>query len=519
MPAVGRTPTERDRAAYIACVLAPPKELRLDVGDRTRPGRFSPPPVVALDADAIRSLLDGAGEDARAVLVGGEPTLHPRLPDLIRRAAEGAAHVALETDGLALGNARTVGILRGAGLDEVRVRLAAARSDAHDWVTGVAGAGRRVLRSVRACSDAGIAVRVDVLLTRPTLDLLDETVAAVARLGARAVVFSLPEASSVPHDERVTLLPPMGLLEPRLRSAVHVALRLGLDVALRGIPKAAVPEDLRPYADTRSPEDAPVEVDDVSGPEGAAGSVRVVSFGGEAPVACSVCADRGEVARSTRDVRRDMARSLEPRPELLRIASAGSLWHPAAPELLREAARLDVGTVEVWGDLAAFDRWSDDALHRVRRVRVFGALYGPSAELHDAHAGRPGAFAATLAAVRRLEGLGVRVRLFGILHAADDLAGWGAAWESQELPGSPRFRLSRRGGSLVRLATRAEGVGDLQAQIPPCLGGSGRDDPADHGTVHRGRFAPCALASTCSGASRCPGLALGWTADGVAAIP
>ena len=519
MPAVGRTPTERDRAAYIACVLAPTQELRLDVGDRTRPGRFSPSPVVALDVDAIRSLLVGAGEEARAVLVGGEPTLHPRLPELIRLAAEGAAHVALETDGLALEHARTVGILREAGLDEVRVRLAAARSDAHDWVTGVPGAGRRVLRSVRACSDAGITVRVDVVLTRPTLDLLDETVAAVARLGARAVVFRLPEASSIPDDERVTLLPPMGLLEPRLRSAVHVALRLGLHVALQGIPTGGVPEDLRTYAGTGSP-GAPVEVEDVFGRAGAAGSVRVLSFGGEAPVACPVCADRGEVARSTRDVRRDMARSLEPRPELLRITSAGSLWHPAAPELLREAARLEVGAVEAWGDLAAFGRWSDDALHRVRRVRVFGALYGPSSELHDAHAGRPGAFAATLAAASRLEGLGVRVRLFGILHSADGLADWITAWWAQALPGSPLFRLSRRGGSLVRLAARAEGVGDLQAQIPPCLGGSGPQDAGALGDGgHRGSFTPCTLAPTCSAASRCPGLPLGWTADGVAAIP
>ena len=128
--------------------------------------------------DADVTLPEVAVPPGRIILTG-EPTLRPDLPELLSCGA-------MATDGLAL-TAALPGLMR-AGLKRVRIGFHAARADAHDWVAGRSGCAKRVLRGIRASQDAGLVVEAEVLLTRPTAPLLVETVQALGAMGVGRVL-------------------------------------------------------------------------------------------------------------------------------------------------------------------------------------------------------------------------------------------------------------------------------------------------------------------------------------------
>lgn len=169
----------------------------------------------------------------------------------------------------------------------------------------------------------------------------------------------------------------------------------------------------------------------------------------------------------TRDIRIRLVRVAQHGAPLLRVASAGSLWHPEIGDLLRETTRLQLPRVEVAGDVAALDRLSDMELRRLRGItRIEGALFGATAEAHDAIVGRPGAYDATLKALDRLGSLvpSLHVGVYAVLRDADGVAGFVEGWDRGDLPGAPRFRLAPRGGSLSALAQVARSVTNQDAR-------------------------------------------------------
>ncbi len=497
----------------------------------------------------------------QVVLGGGEPTLRADLPQLIAKASGAAsgARVLLETDGLALSRQGPTRALSAAGLTGVRIPVAGARPAMHDWVMGIPGHGRRALRGVRTAAEVGLEVAVDCLVTRPSLPLLAETVAVVGQLGARAVRFRLVTPSEVPVDDQIALVARIGLVGGPLAEAVRAALRLDLEVEIVGVPDCAVSPELRgftrqtnapvvrcPGCPSTCPGVAADYVDlfgpaELLGGEREASVVRVV-LRAPAPISCSACADEGhEVLEPRRDARVRLLRAARRHPRRLRLASAGSLWHPSAPELLREAARVDVDLVEVSGDVAPMARWTDDELHRVRRLgAVHAAFYGPDAVRHDEHVGRVGAHEESCLALDRLGGLGVPVHGYGVLHGADDLGAWEEVWGPTGLPGTPAFRLSPAGGSLQELSEASRELAEgavrtaLQSLLPACLRNDDRAAPQESGqwsdegeglggsppsgSDRVGTWEPCAAAAHCTLAGVCPGLATGWSVGPLEAV-
>jgi hypothetical protein len=214
-------------------------DVRLLAALRSRgPDRLDAPRVDG--ADPTLDDLREAAPIGPLWLAGGEPTLRPDLPDLVAALAD-RAPLGLITDGLALADERIARSLRERGLRRVRIGLHAAQSDAHDWLAGVPGAGKRVMKALRACAAADLDVGIEVVVTRPTTPLLTETVEVAARLGARHVTFRRIEARGPAAGDFVALSPRFGLLEPYLEAAASVASRAGMTVRVTGFPACATP--------------------------------------------------------------------------------------------------------------------------------------------------------------------------------------------------------------------------------------------------------------------------------------
>ncbi len=606
---------------------------KLDVGLDEVP----PDPTLAEIVEAARPWTQASGW----MLTGGEPTLRADLPKLVRALSEaGAPRLGLVTDGLALAAPKVPTMLAELGLKRVRIILAGARADAHDWLVGHKGAWKRAVRAVQACVAAGLEVEIECPVSRPTSPHLEEGVELFEHLGAGTVLLRRITARGAAAADDVAVVARLGLSQPHLERAVQAGVRRGLRMGIEGFPVCVVPaarnhvlaqDAVRwvlpdasawrflstrfepPSADhgcarcpgkpacCQAPVDyvrrfgrteidsesaAPVRVGrlpptplsggDVRPPARAGRSpgtrlmpvrvaARMSSLSGDPLVALRAAAPPSTIrvlflapsrmvpahlgdhpgpaeAESTRAVRVRLVKAAQEGAAVLRVASAGSLAHPNAADLLRETTRLELRRIEVAGEASSLDGFSDTQLRRLRGIhRLDVALFGPDAETHDQAIGVPGAFEATLRAVERLGGLApsIEIGAYAVLDSHEHLQAFAEAWDFGDLPGTPWFRLSPRGGCLTLLAEAAASLEPgpardaIAAVLPVSLLARADVVPAPEATIAWGDI-PTAFSAP-SGSDRfgcytdrpstqdlppagsCPGFAVGWTvqADGL----
>jgi hypothetical protein len=262
---------------------------------------------------------------------------------------------------------------------------------------------------------------------------------------------------------------------------------------------------------------------------------RVLRFRFRAPsrIACPTCSDGPSETESTRSLRARLVRAAQEGARVLRIASAGTLAHPRAASLLREATLLSYERVEIAGEASGLANASDAELYALKGITRFDiALYGPDAEMHDAHVGHAGAFEAALGTAQRVAKLsGAEIGSYAVLHDESLVNGFARAWETGTLPGAPCFRLSPKGGSLRALAEVGSALPlgptrtALARVLPTCLFPRENAPPVvDPGTAFEDALDPslppsasdrCGTFEACVSCGelplRCAGIATGWT--------
>lgn len=118
--------------------------------------------------------------------IGGEPTLHPALPDLLHHArVTGFEFIEVFTNGTTF----TPALKRA--LVSNRTRLAfsvyASEGDVHDEVTQREGSFQRTWESIRWSLDVGLPLRVSLIVMESNEDQIDTTLEALAELGVNSV--------------------------------------------------------------------------------------------------------------------------------------------------------------------------------------------------------------------------------------------------------------------------------------------------------------------------------------------
>jgi cyclic pyranopterin phosphate synthase len=103
-------------------------------------------------------------------ITGGEPLLRRDLPDLIRMLNEldDIEDIALTTNGVLL--PRYAAALRQAGLQRINVSLDAIHDEVFHRMNGGAASVRQVLDGIRAAADAGLGVKVNMVVQRGVND-------------------------------------------------------------------------------------------------------------------------------------------------------------------------------------------------------------------------------------------------------------------------------------------------------------------------------------------------------------
>lgn len=178
-----------------------------------------------------REALDGAAwagvlREAAALgvvhvgLTGGEPTLHPDLPDIVAAAAGASLYAHLVTAGTTL-DADGLRALRRAGLRSVQLSLQDARPDENDAVAGTACFERK-LAFAEAARAEGLPLTVNVVLHRANLERVDELVALARRLGADRLELANAQYQGWALRNRAALLPTRDQLDRAAATAARL---------------------------------------------------------------------------------------------------------------------------------------------------------------------------------------------------------------------------------------------------------------------------------------------------------
>ena len=464
------------------------------------------PPIKAISHEITRAHSEGS-----LWLYGGEPTLRSDLPELVREVATLRGRVGLHTDGLALASPQAVVPLQDVGLSAVRIELPCGRSDAGDWLLGAKGATKRIIRAIRTCVAADLHVSVDIVVTRPTMPHLAETVLLTRKLGVRSVHLRRLRLHDCHPDHGLALSPRFAILGRHLEAAAAQATD-NVPVWLHDFPRCVcgaardrcvpsnsiqwlMPAGTEPAQPMRELQTAtgmgchncsgppkcagaPLDYtnrfgrDELRGPaavrlaENSANETTTMALAnGVVHTQFGVFDDDGKPRfAATRDVRRRLVRIARSGARALRITSP-SLSHPNAPALIREGLGLGFDRVSIAADGTALAAMTDADFFQLRQLhRVDIALHGPDAVRHDARTGQPGSFDAAIAGLRRFhKATGVDVGAYAVLamtagHGgsddsilATDLTDYAVAWERGDLPGVPAFRLGPVGTALSAL--------------------------------------------------------------------
>lgn len=503
-----------------------------------------------LDAHEVLDLARTAtGRPGSFLVGGGDPLRRADLSALLRDlVALRPDKLGLCTTGAGLTSA-VVDQLRAAGVQRLSIPFHSARRDAHDWLVGEPGALKTALRALRTCVDAGMPVEAEVVVTRPTMPLLSETIDVLMRVGVRTISLRRLTAADVEPHELVLLAPRLSLLPDDLERAATIALQRRVRLVIRDFPVCAAPKlqklfarvDAEMWLTTEgiasarvaggpgcpecpgtprcagAPSDyvarfgweefadpAPIAErvgENVAAQQSVpASGTMVLAWRGPRRVRCEGCGDghatAGEPAgpEPTRVVRSRLVEAARFRPAVLQLVGAELLAHPNAAALLYDAVRL-FPHVECAGEGSAIVKWSDVDLRRLKDLgRIDVAFYGPDAASHDAHCGIAGSFAATLRGVEQLrEKTTIPVGAYAVIHDARAIPRFVEAWSRGELPGEPRFRLAADGSALddVVACARSTPAGHarsaLFAVLPHCL-----CEEAGLGVGERGQDGPSA---------------------------
>jgi len=203
------------------------------------------------DARLMIEIERAGARGEKIVLSGGEPTLHPRLAQLVAASRAASPHpVQLQTNAMRFADRAYTQQLIDAGLTEAFVSLHGATAAVSDEVTRAPGTFVRTVDGIDSLVEHGVGVVLNFVVCATNLAELRAFVALVAsRWPGVGVNFSFvaPSADVVPQTTQ--LVPRYATVMPLLHAAIGDAEAAGLPVrgleSMCGVPLCLVPSRYR----------------------------------------------------------------------------------------------------------------------------------------------------------------------------------------------------------------------------------------------------------------------------------
>jgi MoaA/NifB/PqqE/SkfB family radical SAM enzyme len=183
-----------------------------------------------------------------AWLGGGEPTLHPALLPVIRRArALGFQRVRVQTNGMRLAYPAYAGSLADAGATEVSVLALGASAATHDAASRCPGSFDLMASGCGNARAHGLRLEVDTLVTRHSIPELGLIVERSAELGASAINLWLVSLHGLADLALEKWVPSFVELRAPLQQALATAEARGMQARSYHTPPCVLDESFRTH--------------------------------------------------------------------------------------------------------------------------------------------------------------------------------------------------------------------------------------------------------------------------------
>jgi len=161
--------------------------------------------------EIINILKKGISEGAtRAIISGGEPTLHPHIAKIIKEAKKmGYKHVQIISNGRMLAYDKFTEELKKAGLDEVTLSLHSHLEKQMEEMTGVKGSYKQAIRGLMNSLRHNFIVSIDVVINKINYKTLKSTLEFFIKLGVYEfdLLYLVPFGSAWKNKSKLFLSP------------------------------------------------------------------------------------------------------------------------------------------------------------------------------------------------------------------------------------------------------------------------------------------------------------------------
>ena len=173
--------------------------------------------------------------ESSVILSGGEPTLREDLPQLLAEIRTKNCAIALRTDGAICLHPQQLDFLQQAGVSTYIIPIHSIRSDINAWLMGAQMAKIAIQGMIKA-QEAGMNVIAEVLILRPTVPFLEETVIGLIKKGIKKILLRFPTPQDFAQDQVIALLPRYSLLAKHIENILFDPIVKNTRIYIENIP-------------------------------------------------------------------------------------------------------------------------------------------------------------------------------------------------------------------------------------------------------------------------------------------
>lgn len=111
------------------------------------------------------------------ILTGGEPSLHPELPEITKYARDKGLHVRMITNGHRMADPKFAKAMADAGLQHIHVSVYSVREEVEAQLRGMDGTLKRAFRAMENANEHGVTININSVINKLNCDHLHENIA------------------------------------------------------------------------------------------------------------------------------------------------------------------------------------------------------------------------------------------------------------------------------------------------------------------------------------------------------
>lgn len=124
-------------------------------------------------------------------LIGGEPTLHPNISEIINYSKNKGISPSLVTNGRKLSDKSFLENLVNSGMKSVGISIEGFNQETHDSITKVKGSYQETIKGIENCVEMGVHTITTTTICKENIDYLENIIDVLSEIGIKDIGFNV----------------------------------------------------------------------------------------------------------------------------------------------------------------------------------------------------------------------------------------------------------------------------------------------------------------------------------------